>query len=108
MPWAIIAQEWIREGKGFVCNGSFLNPGATVYGRAPAAILLDKPLKPRFFSIELDNPWSPCISRDGKMLVLIVDSQSAAATRMIGISNGYPPVKMPVAYQTPLRPRFMS
>ena len=37
---------------------------------------IDQPMKPHFFSTEMDNPWAPCISRDGKMMVMIVDSQT--------------------------------
>jgi hypothetical protein len=45
-----------------------------VRSRAPARFRLDKPLKPEYFATDLDNPWSPCVSRDGRILVLIVDS----------------------------------
>ncbi len=44
---------------------------------SPARFRLDKPLRPTYFSTELDNPWSPCVSRDDRITVLIVDSQNA-------------------------------
>ncbi len=45
-----------------------LQPGASPFW-------LDKPLEPEYFSTELDNSWSPCVSRDDRTTVLIVDSQ---------------------------------
>ena len=27
-----------------------------------------------FFGMVLDNPWAPCVSRDGNTMVLVVDS----------------------------------
>ena len=41
----------------------------------PARFKLDKPLEPEYFGRDLDNPWSPCVSRDGKTTLLIVDSK---------------------------------
>ena len=67
--------QWAGDSKSFVCNGSFPLPGETIYSRAPARFWLDKPLRPKYFSTELDNPWSPCVSRDDHITVLIVDSQ---------------------------------
>jgi hypothetical protein len=67
--------QWTGDSKGFVCNGSFPIPGETTYSRAPARFRLDKPLQPAYFDVELDNPWSPCVSRDDQITVLIVDSQ---------------------------------
>ncbi len=67
--------QWAGDSKSFVCNGSYPIPGETTYSRAPARFRLDKPLRPTYFSTELDNPWSPCVSRDDRITVLIVDSQ---------------------------------
>ena len=67
--------QWAGDSKSFVCNGSYSLPGETTYSRAPARFRLDKPLRPTYFSTELDNPWSPCVSRDDRITVLIVDSQ---------------------------------
>ena len=67
--------QWAGDSKSFVCNGSFPLPGEQIYTRSPARFWLDKPLKPKYFSTELDNPWSPCVSRDGHITVLVVDSQ---------------------------------
>lgn len=67
--------QWAGDSKSIVCNGSLPIPGETVYTRAPARFRLDKPLQPTYFSTELDNPWSPCVSRDDRITVLIVDSQ---------------------------------
>ncbi len=66
--------QWAGDSKSFVCNGSFPIPGETAYTRAPARFRLDRPLRPAYFSTELDNPWSPCVSRDDRITVLIVDS----------------------------------
>ena len=67
--------QWTADSKGFVCSGLFAIPGEKSYRRVPARFSLDKPLKPSYFGTDLDNPWSPCISRDGKTMVVIVDSQ---------------------------------
>jgi Tol biopolymer transport system component len=67
--------QWLGNSKGFVCNGSMAIPDQTTYTRAPARFLLDRPIRPIYFGTEFDNPWSPCISRDGKVTVFIVDSQ---------------------------------
>ncbi len=68
--------QWAGDSKSFVCNGSVPTPGETTYSRAPARFRLDRPLRPAYFSTELDNPFSPCVSRDDRITVLIVDSQT--------------------------------
>jgi Tol biopolymer transport system component len=67
--------QWLKDSKSFACNGIFRTQGETGFSIAPATFFLDKPLQPRYFATELDNPFSPCFSRDGRSLVLIVDSQ---------------------------------
>ncbi len=68
--------QWLKDSKSFVCNGIFPTQGETPFGWAPASFFLDKPLQPRQFAKELDLPFSPCYTRDGGTLVLIVDSKN--------------------------------
>ncbi len=68
--------QWSSDSKGFVCNGAYPIQGYNVpFHHLPARFKLDKPLEPEYFGRDLDNPWSPCVSRDGKTTLLIVDSK---------------------------------
>jgi hypothetical protein len=41
----------------------------------PARLYLTKD-RLEFFGLNLDNPWAPCVSRDGKTLVMVVNSDN--------------------------------
>ncbi len=66
--------QWAGDGKSVVCNGLKLLPDGKAH-RLPARFRLDKLLEPEFFLTELDTPFSPCVSRDGKTMVVVVDSE---------------------------------
>ena len=66
--------QWAGDSKSFVCNGSFPIPGARPQpGTSP--FLARRAARREYFSTELDNSWSPCVTRDDRTTVLIVDSQ---------------------------------
>jgi len=46
-----------------------------------------QPDEPEFFFTDMDNPWSPCVSRDGKTIALIVDSRTRGKGPRAGIER---------------------
>jgi Tol biopolymer transport system component len=67
--------QWAGDGQSVVSNGIWDVIGDDRFARAPARFRLDKPGKPEFFMTDFDNPWSPCVSPDGKTIALVVDSE---------------------------------
>lgn len=65
--------QWAADGKTVVSNGLTLTEDGSSLRRVPARFWLDKS-RLEFFFMDLDTPFSPCVSRDGKTVVLIVDS----------------------------------
>jgi Tol biopolymer transport system component len=76
--------QWAGDGKSVVCNVLSLDDDGVPYRRDPGRFWLHQPLKPVIFHTDLDNPWSPCVSRDGKTMVLVVDSESRAGPSVAG------------------------
>jgi hypothetical protein len=66
--------QWAADGKTFVSNGLMLGEDNRAH-RLPARFWLDKS-RVGFFLLDYDVPFSPCVSRDGKTVVFIVDSQT--------------------------------
>lgn len=71
--------QWASDGQSVVSNGLKLAEDGLRLARSPARFWLDKS-RLEFFLMDLDNPWSPCVSRDGKTTVLIVDSERRKPT----------------------------
>jgi Tol biopolymer transport system component len=69
--------QWSPDGKSVFCNGLVANPDLSGFLRAPVRLWLDKS-RIEFFALDKDVPFSPCMSRDGKTVVLIVDSDGHA------------------------------
>jgi hypothetical protein len=66
--------QWAGDSGSVVSNGILgIAPSGAFY-RFPARFWLKSPDKPDFFLTDLDNAWSPCVSRDGKTMAFIVDS----------------------------------
>lgn len=68
--------QWSSDGKSVYCNGLMPQLDLSL-GRFPARLWIDRS-KIEFFALDKDVPFSPCVSRDGKTLVLIVDSDGPA------------------------------
>ncbi len=68
--------QWSSDGKSVYCNGLMPQLDLSL-GRFPARLWIDRS-KIEFFALDKDVPYSPCVSRDGKTLVLIVDSDGRA------------------------------
>jgi hypothetical protein len=69
--------QWSSDGRSFCCNGFVVGPKPTDVRRAPARLWLDGS-KIEFVFLDKDMSSSPCVSRDGKTLALIVDSEDPA------------------------------
>jgi hypothetical protein len=79
--------QWAGDGRSVVSNGiRGVAPSGAFY-RGPARFWLDRPGKPEFFFTDMDNPWSPCVSRDGKTIALIVDSRTRGKGPRAGIER---------------------
>ena len=65
--------NWAGDGKSVFVNSLLFTAGGT-FSRVPARLWLDKD-RLEFFALSYDVPFSPCVSRDGKTLVLILDSK---------------------------------
>lgn len=68
---------WAPDGKSVYCNGLVAGPKRENLNRLPVRLWLNKS-KMDFFLMDLDVPFSPHVSRDGKTMVLIVDSEGPA------------------------------
>ena len=64
--------QWAGDGQSVVSNGLAIS--AKGVRRVPARFWLDRS-KVEFFLLDRDTPFSPCVSRDGNTMVLIVDSK---------------------------------
>jgi hypothetical protein len=67
--------QWAGDGKSVVSNGFFVHENEDDLRSGPVRFRLDKPYRPEPFHADLDNPWSPCVSRNGKTVVVVVDSK---------------------------------
>jgi hypothetical protein len=71
--------QWAADGKSVVGNVYLFTGGDEErYEPHAARIWLDKPYKPEPLFPDLDTPRSPSFSKDGKTLVLVVDSDKPA------------------------------
>ena len=69
--------QWAPDGKSIVANGMYFGGGRRVAEIAPVRFYLDKS-RVEFIHLDLDMPWSPCFSQDGKSVLVIVDSAGGA------------------------------
>ncbi len=65
--------QWAGDGKSLVAKGLLLAGDANNVTTRPARFWLDGD-RLDFFFMDRDNPWSPCLSRDGKTVVVVADS----------------------------------
>jgi hypothetical protein len=65
--------HWAGDGKSVVCDGLVMNPDLSGLLRMPARFWIDKS-KLEYYFMDKDVPFSPCVSRDGKTMVVILDS----------------------------------
>ena len=66
--------HWAADGKSVVSNGLVLAEDTRPH-RMPARFWVDGN-RIEFFLLNYDTPFSPSVSRDGKMVVFIVDSEA--------------------------------
>ena len=71
--------QWSGDGKSVYCNGLLPCPDLRGHRRAPVRLWVDKS-RVEFFALDKDCSFAPCMSRDGRTLVLIVDSDGRAKT----------------------------
>lgn len=66
--------QWSGDSKSVVAKRFAVRDAGKGYWNPPARFWLDKG-RIDFFLMDRDNPWSPCDSRDGKSVVIVVDSE---------------------------------
>jgi Tol biopolymer transport system component len=71
--------QWSPDGKSVYCNGLIPGTKREELRNVPARLWLDKS-KMEFLFLDMDMSSTPCISRDGKTLAVIVDSEGPART----------------------------
>jgi hypothetical protein len=71
--------QWSPDGKSLYCNGLMPGKKREELRSVSARLWLDQS-RLEFLFLNMDMPNSPCISRDGKTFVLIVDSEGPART----------------------------
>ena len=65
--------QWSGDSLSVLVKAYMATEAGTSLAAMPARLFLAKD-RVEYFGLNLDNPWAPCVSRDGKTMAMVVDS----------------------------------